>query len=49
MFQNITHPWVSIGEHADVVDKYNHVCHIVHELCVVIKHLENKMIEIERK
>ena len=51
MFQTKqTQPWYSFSQHYhdDIVEKYNNVCHVVHELSAIIKHLEHKISEIEK-
>ena len=42
-------PWISFHNHADIVEKFNNVCHVVHELASIIKQLEHKIGEIEKK
>ena len=52
MFQtNVTTPWYNYypREHLDILEKYNNVCRVVHELSDIIKHLEEKIKMIEKK
>ena len=49
MFQMMNQPWISFHDHADIVEKYNKVCHVVHELASIIKQLEHKIGEIGKK
>ena len=49
MFQTMNQPWISFHDHADIVEKYNNVCHVVHELASIIKQLEHKIGEIGKK
>ena len=37
----------SSAEHLDLIEKYNKVCHVVHELSDIIRKLEEKIVEIE--
>ena len=51
MYQtNFNQPWhgYSAHDHQNVVQKYNNVCQLVYELTEVIKHLELKIISIEK-
>ena len=42
-------PWFSLHDHVNIVQKYDNVCCVVHELAFIIKQLEDKIFEIEKK
>ena len=52
MYQtNYNQPWYgySVRDHDDVIQKYNNVCQLVQELTEIIKHLELKIIAVEKR
>ena len=49
MYQTMmTQPRFSYQEYEEIVQKYNKVCHVVHELSNIIKFLEHKFVELEK-
>ena len=52
MFQtNVPAPWYNYypHEHLEILEKYNNVCRVVHELSDIIKHLEEKIQMMEKR
>jgi hypothetical protein len=49
MYQtNLHQPWYYPREYVELIEKYNNVCQVVHELSDIIKHLEDKIETIEK-
>jgi hypothetical protein len=46
MFQTMNQPFISFHNHADILEKYDNVCHVIHKIASSIKQLEHNIVEI---